>query len=185
MPAILPAKPRSKPLSEADLDAWARYVQHVRPLAGKQLMAKAGSEPLKPMPVAAPPALAPVAAVKAPARPSAELPIDMPPAGLDRSTWLRLKSGKITPDRKLDLHSMTAARGHHAVLSALNDAARRGQRCVEIVTGRGAGEAGGVLKRELPFWLNLPSLRPLVLAACYPQNGNPGAVRVLLRRPRQ
>jgi DNA-nicking Smr family endonuclease len=180
MPA---AKLRIKPLSEADLDVWARYVQHVRPLAGKPV-----PEPPKPMPVAAsPPLLAEisVAVVKSPVRLSSEVPIDMPPAGLDRSTWLRLKSGRIAPDRKLDLHGMTAARGHHAVISVLSDAARSGQRCVEIVTGRGAGETGGVLRRELPFWLNLPSLRPLVLAVCHPHSGNQGAVRVLLRRARQ
>jgi len=55
---------------------------------------------------------------------------------------------------------------------------------VEVITGRGAGEAGGVLRRELPHWLNLPSLRPLVLAAIHPHPANPGAVRVLLRRTR-
>ncbi|HET9146507.1 MAG TPA: Smr/MutS family protein, partial [Acetobacteraceae bacterium] len=113
----------------------------------------------------------------------AELRIDAPPPGLDRSTWLRLKAGKIAPDRKLDLHGMTAARGHHAVLAVLTDAARSGLRCVEIVTGRGSGE-GGVLRRELPFWLNLPDLRPLILAVSYPHAANQGAVRVLLRRMR-
>lgn len=113
-----------------------------------------------------------------------DVPIDAPPPGLDRATWLRLKTGRIAPERKLDLHGMTAARGHHAVLTVLTDAARGGQRCVEIVTGRGSGEAGGVLRRELPHWLNLPALRPLVLAVCYPHAGNPGAVRVLLRRIR-
>ena len=170
---------------EADLDAWARYVQHVRPLAGKALIGKPIPEPSKPAPVAAAPPLVAevsVSAVKSKGRLSGDVPIDSPPPGLDRSTWLRLKSGRITPDRKLDLHGMTAARGHHAVLTVLNDASRSGQRCVEIVTGRGSGETGGVLRRELPFWLNLPSLRPLVLAVCHPNTGNQGAVRVLLRR---
>ena len=181
MPAV---KRRNKPLSEADLDAWTRYVQHVSPLAGKQLIAKL--EP-KPVPMVPPPPLmakVALAPIKAPVRANIELPIDMPPAGLDRSTWLRLKSGRIAPDRKLDLHGMTAARGHHAVISALSDAARSGQRCVEIITGRGAGETGGVLRRELPFWLNLPSLRPLILAVSHPNAANKGAVRVLLRRTR-
>ena len=114
----------------------------------------------------------------------AEVPIDAPPPGLDRSTWQRLKTGRIAPEKKLDLHGMTAARGHHAVLAAVTDAARSGQRCVEIITGRGTGEEGGVLRRELPHWLNLPSLRPLILAICYPNAANQGAVRVLLRRMR-
>jgi DNA-nicking Smr family endonuclease len=41
-----------------------------------------------------------------------------------------------------------------------------------------------VIRRELPLWLNLPELRPLVLAAAYPHPANPGAVRLLLRRIR-
>jgi DNA-nicking Smr family endonuclease len=57
-------------------------------------------------------------------------------------------------------------------------------RCVEVITGRGSGEGGGVLRRELPMWLNSPSLRPLVLAATHPHPANAGAVRLLLRRPR-
>ena len=40
------------------------------------------------------------------------------------------------------------------------------------------------LRRELPIWLNLPELRPLVLAAAHPHPANSGAVRLLLRRLR-
>jgi DNA-nicking Smr family endonuclease len=43
---------------------------------------------------------------------------------------------------------------------------------------------GGVLRREVPLWLNLPELRGLVLAAAHPHAANPGSVRLLLRRPR-
>jgi DNA-nicking Smr family endonuclease len=55
---------------------------------------------------------------------------------------------------------------------------------VEIITGRGAGEQGGVIRRELPMWLNLPRLRPLVLATTHPHPQNPGSTRILLRRLR-
>ena len=34
------------------------------------------------------------------------------------------------------------------------------------------------------LWLNLPALRPLVLAATHPHAANPGSVRLLLRRPK-
>jgi DNA-nicking Smr family endonuclease len=61
------------------------------------------------------------------------------------------------------------------------------------VTGRGNGEHGGVLRREFALWLNLPDIRPLVLAAVHPHTSsamhahmtNPGSVRLLLRRPRE
>ena len=52
-------------------------------------------------------------------------------------------------------------------------------RCVEVVTGH-----SGVMRRELPLWLNLPELRRLVLAAAHPHAANPGSVRLLLRRIR-
>jgi DNA-nicking Smr family endonuclease len=53
-----------------------------------------------------------------------------------------------------------------------------------VITGRGSGETGGVIRRELPLWLNLPQLRPLVLAVTHPHAANVGAVRLLLRRTR-
>ena len=80
--------------------------------------------------------------------------------------------------------NMFAERAFRALRVFLRAAHADGVRCVEIVTGRGSGEAGGVLRRELPHWLNLPELRPMVLAAAYPHAANPGAVRVLLRRLR-
>jgi hypothetical protein len=46
------------------------------------------------------------------------------------------------------------------------------------------GEGGGVIRRELPLWLNLPEIAPLVLGAVHPHAANPGAVRLLLRRVR-
>jgi len=59
-----------------------------------------------------------------------------------------------------------------------------GLRCVAIVTGKGPAPEGGVLRRELPHWLNAPSLRPYLLGAAHPHAGNQGAVHLLLRRRR-
>lgn len=106
------------------------------------------------------------------------------PAGLDRATWTRFRSGKLTPARTLDLHGRTAHRAHEALHAFLRAAHAEGLRCVEVVTGRGQRE-DGVLRRELPHWLNGAELRPLVLAASHPHPANPGSVRVLLRRVRE
>ena len=103
------------------------------------------------------------------------------PAGLDRATWTRFRTGKLGPTRTLDLHGWTASRAHSALHAFLQTAHAEGLRCVEVVTGRGQREEG-VLRRELPQWLNSPELRPLVLAASHPHPANPGSVRVLLRR---
>ncbi len=86
--------------------------------------------------------------------------------------------------RTLDLHGKTAQAAFHALERFLISAHAERLRCVEVITGRGSGEQGGVIRRELPHWLNLPSLRPLVLAAAHPHAQNTGSTRLLLRRTR-
>jgi DNA-nicking Smr family endonuclease len=104
------------------------------------------------------------------------------PGGLDRASWNRFRAGKLAPTRTLDLHGRTAQNAFHALNAFLHAAHADGVRCVEVITGRGSGEGGGVIRRELPLWLNLPALRPFVLAASHPHAANPGSVRLLLRR---
>jgi DNA-nicking Smr family endonuclease len=79
---------------------------------------------------------------------------------------------------------MTAQRAFHALVSFLHAAHADQVRCVEVVTGRGRGETGGVIRRELPHWLNLREIRPLILGAVHPHALNPGSVRLILRRIR-
>jgi len=125
----------------------------------------------------------PVSPRPPPAR-RATLSVGDQPGGLDNSSWNRFRGGKLVAQRTLDLHGRTAQRAFHALHSFLHAAHADHVRCVEVITGRGAGETGGILRRELPLWLNLPALRPLVLAATHPHAANPGSVRLLLRRPK-
>ncbi len=118
------------------------------------------------------------------ATPVAPLAIGKPPAGVDAASWNRLRTGRLAPERTLDLHGRTAHAAYDALTAFLHRAQADRVRCVEIITGRGEGAAGGVIRRELPLWLNLDALRPLVLGAAYPHPANSGAVRLLLRRPR-
>jgi len=89
---------------------------------------------------------------------------------------------RVAPERTLDLHGRRAEQAHRDVVAFVTAAHAQGLRCVAIVTGKGSGETGGVLRRELPHWLNGPGLRPLILALAYPHRANTGAVHVLLRR---
>jgi DNA-nicking Smr family endonuclease len=172
--------PRRKPLTDQDRSDWARFVRDVAPLPGHAAQDLPAAEPPGD-PLARPPAhLAPVPDK----RPAPALAIGSHPAGLDNGSWNRFRSGKLRPARTLDLHGRTAERAFQALRQFLQTAHADRLRCVEVITGRGAGEAGGVIRRELPLWLNLPELRPLVLAASHPHAANPGAVRLLLRRPR-
>lgn len=165
-------------LTEADRLAWAGYTLHVR--AFKPVAQAPAASPATPGPPAAP-AIRPVS--PRPRAMAAPVQIGTAPAGLDKGTWSRFRSGKLAPARTLDLHGQTAQRAWSALHGFLRGAHDEGIRCVEIVTGRGQGE-GGVLRRELPHWLNGPELRPIVLAASHPHAANPGSVIVLLRRVR-
>ena len=106
------------------------------------------------------------------------------PGGLDKASWNRFRSGKLPVQRTLDLHGRTAQRAFHALDHFLRRAHADHVRCVEVITGRGSGEGGGILRRELPLWLNLPNVRPMILAARHPHAANSGSVRLLLRRPK-
>ncbi len=114
----------------------------------------------------------------------APLEIGTAPGGVDRSTWTRFRSGKLPPQRTLDLHGRTVQRAHAALIAFLGQAAVDQVRCVEVVTGRGSGEGGGAIRREFPLWLNQAPLRAMILAASHPHPANTGAVRLLLRRAR-
>lgn len=133
------------------------------------------------------PAILHVHRVTPPRPPRATLPalaIGLQPGGVDNRTWMRLRSGRTPPARVLDLHGHTAHRAFITLSHFLRGAQADGVRVVEVITGRGSGEGGGVIRRELPLWLNLPELRGLVLGVAHPHALNQGAVRILLRRLR-
>jgi DNA-nicking Smr family endonuclease len=171
-------------LTEEDRHYWALYAQQIAPLRGRPRpsLPSPPAETAAEVPVTLP--TAPSERRRPPRAPSPVLAVGDNPGGLDRGTWERLRTGKLSPSRTLDLHGRTAERAFHALAGFLRTAHADGLRCVEVITGRGAGETGGVIRRELPHWLNRPDLRPLILAASHPHPANPGAVRVLLRRSR-
>jgi len=165
---------RRSRLTDAESALWASYAGRVRRLPGRA-----------PLPPVAEPSITPKSRLRPPALPRPttstldSLTIGTQPGGLDTASWQRLRTGKLPTMRTLDLHGHTAQRAFHALAGFLRTAHAEGQRCVEVVTGQ-----GGVLRRELPLWLNLPEFRGLVLAAVHPHVTNPGSVRLLLRRRR-
>ncbi len=136
------------------------------------------------------PAAPPAAAVQARRAPADAVPppfgtplvVGVQPPGLDNATWERFRTGRAAPSRTLDLHGRTVQAAFGALAAFLSRAHADRVRVVEVVTG--GDPARGAIRRELPVWLNLSELRPLVLAAAHPHAANPGAVRLLLRRTR-
>jgi DNA-nicking Smr family endonuclease len=176
--------PRARRLNEADRALWASYASQIAPLRGRTAE-KAPEVPaaatMPPVPQLRPAVAAPPGATRKAASP---LTVGDQPGGIDKATWRRFRTGKLVAARRLDLHGMTAQRAFHALVPFLRSAHADQVRCVEVVTGRGSGQDGGVIRRELPHWLNLPEIRPLILGAAHPHALNPGSVRLILRRVR-
>lgn len=133
----------------------------------------------------------PAPPVKAPVK-LPELKHDRAP-GLDKRSQLRLKRGQMEIEARIDLHGMTQDMAHAALNGFIARSQARGLRCVLVITGKGTrrDEFGryetGVLKREVPRWLNEAGNRDKVLAFTPAQlkDGGSGALYILLRRMRE
>ena len=177
----------SRGLTEADRALWRAYAATVQALPGRALPPAPEAPPVPPTPPTPPTGATPQARAPQPSAPRhAPPPIAVGglPPGLDRKRWAALRRGRLRPERTLDLHGRRAQEAHAAVRGFLADAAADGLRCVAIITGKGSLPEGGVLRRELPHWLNAPDLRRLLLAAAHPHRADTGAVHLLLRRAR-
>lgn len=173
---------RGRSLTQQECALWRAYVARVTPLPGHALppVPAAPAEP----PPAPPPSVATPPSAKPALKPApAVLHVGVQPSGVDSQRWKDLRRGRTRPERTLDLHGRRAQDAWHAVRAFLHAAHADGLRCVAVVTGKGPAPEGGVLRRELPHWLNAPDLRPLVLGAVHPAP-NHGAVHLLLRRRR-
>ena len=170
-------------VSADDAELFRRVLHDVEPLKGR---------PADPAPYIAPPPVNRPVRVQAPTEPPrrpAEPPLRTgAPVGVDRRTADRLRRGRLPVEARLDLHGHTQDEAHDAVADFVTRNAAAGRRCVLIVTGKGAmSQGGGVLRRRLPDWLNMPPCRPLIVATAtaQPQHGGVGAMYVLLRRNRR
>jgi len=106
---------------------------------------------------------------------------------VDRRTVERLKRGQMPVEATLDLHGHTRAEAHGELAAFLDGCYAAGRRCVLVVTGKGTTKTGGgVLRAEVPKWLNEAPHRAHILAfaKAQPQHGGGGALYVLLRRRR-
>ncbi len=122
-----------------------------------------------------------------------------PPADQERSPKMdskvfgRMKRGRMTPEARLDLHGLTVADAHAALAEFVFHAESKGLRLVLVITGKGGPKTKnvfpterGILRRQVPEWLKLPPLSPLVLdvVPANRKHGGEGALYVYLRRRR-
>lgn len=126
---------------------------------------------------------------------------DPPPlAPFDRKRARGLVTGRIAIDAKLDLHGLRQDEAFHRLQGFLHACSARGLSTVIVVTGKGGvrpasgpqeligytGPERGILRRNLPLWLDQPDLRAIV--ASYAQasirHGGDGAFYIHLRKRR-
>ncbi|HEV7602116.1 MAG TPA: Smr/MutS family protein [Bradyrhizobium sp.] len=187
IPEAVNAPRRKRALSEEERALWESVAKQIKPLRKKPRAPKTLIEEL---PVAAKPAVPPkshpAARVAKTARP------DQPPplAPLGRRERSQLSRGRKEIEARLDLHGMTQTRAHRALLAFLQRATSEGLTFVLVITGKGrtVGPKAerGVLRRQVPEWLNLPEFRALVVGfeEAHIGHGGEGALYVRVRRSR-
>ncbi|MBS1302438.1 Smr/MutS family protein [Loktanella sp. SALINAS62] len=111
------------------------------------------------------------------------------PVRMDAKNFMRMKSGKLKPEGRIDLHGMYRDEAYPELITFILNAQTAGKRLVLVITGKGrAGDdwtgGRGVLRRQVPQWLQLPPLGPAVLEVrpAHLKHGGDGAYYVYLRR---
>ena len=181
-------------LSAEELKLWRAVAAQARPLPGRTLPDMPVEPPVPPAPAEpVPPARRPAARARAapPAPPAASAADELAhgrTAGVDRRQAERLSRGRLVVEATLDLHGLTQAAARERVDVFIAAQSEAGRRCVLVITGKGLmKEDGGVLRQQVPRWLNQSPNRGRVLAFDYaqPKHGGMGALYVLLKRRRE
>jgi DNA-nicking Smr family endonuclease len=175
---------KKRSLSDDERALWDTVTRAIVPL--RQRKAKKREEP----PLAGPSPLPAKPARAAKIVPASAPKLQAPPlAPLGRRMRSRLARGSESIDDRIDLHGMTQADAHAALAHFLRRAQARGARVVLVITGKGIRADSdyaerGVLRRQVPHWLESAVLRPLVVGfeSAGAGHGGTGALYVRLRR---
>jgi DNA-nicking Smr family endonuclease len=179
---------RNRALTADEHELWSHVTGSVAPLRRKRpaptpesAAEEAGSLPARPAP--------PVPE----SRPPAPRPPPRPPglAPIDRRLKQKLARGREAIDRSIDLHGLTQAEAHAALVRFLRNARAEGARLVLVITGKGGRSDDftadrGVLRRQVPLWLRSAELRDAVIGFdwAHAAHGGEGALYVRIRRSR-
>lgn len=177
-------------LSAHERALWSRVAATIRPLTPT-----AAAPPLVPPPTSAK-IESSAAALKTPSvkivRSKAALskaspkPPPVLTATLDGSWDRKLRSGRLVPDRIIDLHDHSLDRANQVLNFAVEAAAMSGDRVLLVITGKGRADRPGRIRAELHHWLDSAHIRHRIAALrpASPRHGGSGAFYLILRRPR-
>ena len=201
----MPRRPRNRSLTEDDRAVWGQVAETARPLHPPARHFHTPELPASPASPAPPPRPETPTRTVRPTGPATapRLTHDLAPdtftelasarAIMDSHRLRDLKRGKLKPEARIDLHGMTAARAHDALVGFIGRARADGLRLVLVITGKGRSSDReedprrmGVLRHAVPQWLGTPALAPHVLQVvpASGRHGGGGALYVYLRRQR-
>ena len=198
---------RRRGLHPEETELWQRVTQSTRPLHGPSALdrpdldrllrfdAEMPAKPRQPVVRIAPFVLG-GAVTATSARHDLAAPLSerlgSAPLRMDHGKFRQMTRGKLAPEGRIDLHGMTLAEAHPALIRFVSAAHADGKRLVLVITGKGrrGDENGpipqrpGVLKHQVPHWLTTPPLGAIVLqlTEAHLKHGGTGAYYLFLRR---
>jgi DNA-nicking Smr family endonuclease len=180
---------RSRPLTADEHALWSQVTRSIAPLRKPRPQREAETpaeeshaKPAKPVPA--------IPAARLPLPHSAPRPPGLAP--IDRRLKQKLARGRAAIDATIDLHGLTQAEAHTALVRFLRSARANGARLALVITGKGArgddfAADRGVLRRQVPLWLRSAELRDVVIGFdwAHASHGGEGALYVRIRRKRE
>lgn len=193
---------RRRKLSPEDQKLWDQVARRAEPLRNRSLTAEPVPAPKPPAQPARPKPVDPGFRVGEKVDhhgthdllPSLAEQMGRQSLRMDSKTHRHMKRGKLAPEARLDMHGMTLERAHPELIRFILNSYDHGRRLVLVITGKGKDRDGGgpiptrfgVLRHQVPQWLRLPPVGPLVLqvSPAAQKHGGHGAYYVYLKRRR-
>lgn len=117
-------------------------------------------------------------------------------SSLDKKIHLKLKTGRINPEKFLDLHGLKYEQARSSVIDFISISYKKNLRLILIITGKGKklnltenyvdNDNSGVLKQAFPSWVESHQIKHLILnvTTAHSSHGGEGAYYVYLRKTR-
>ncbi|WP_095587821.1 Smr/MutS family protein [Actibacterium ureilyticum] len=186
-------------LSDEDLDLWRQVAKTATPMrpdrpdtAPKRPDPKKPARPRVDIPAFRPGQNAALPPISVDVAADISARMAHAPVRMDKKTFTKIRKGRIDPEGRIDLHGMTLSQAHPALIRFVMAAHAQGKRLILVITGKGrdAVEDGpiplrrGVLRHQVPHWLDEPPLGSMVLQVtpASRKHGGEGAYYVYLRR---
>lgn len=164
--------PRRRLLSAQEAELWhSTMYQHPMPVLPEVRISEGEGSSLSTSPVAK-------AVKKTP---------DSLPQALDGATQRRLRRSRLKIAATLDLHGMNVEAAYRALVQFIGRMQDDVSRMVLVITGKGRSPQSGILRSQLPHWLELSPLREKVgaFSSAHGVHGGGGAWYIRIRKRRR